>query len=58
MYKFDPTLYFITDSTGLSESEFLYRVECALSGGVTLLQLREKNRTTREYIHLAECPKI
>lgn len=55
MYKFDPTLYFITDSTGLSESEFLYRVECALSGGVTLLQLREKDRTTREYIHLAEC---
>lgn len=55
MYKFDPTLYFITDSTGLSESEFLYRVECALSGGVTLLQLREKDRTTRKYIHLAEC---
>ena len=52
MYKFDPTLYFITDSTGLSESEFLYRVECALSGGVTLLQLREKDRTTREYIIL------
>lgn len=55
MYKFDPTLYFITDSTGLSESEFLYRVECALNGGVTLMQLREKDRTTREYIHLAEC---
>ena len=55
MYKFDPTLYFITDSTGLSESEFLYRVECALNGGATLMQLREKDRTTREYIHLAEC---
>ena len=53
MYTFDPTLYFITDSTGLSEEEFLYRVECALDGGATLLQLREKERTTREYIHLA-----
>ena len=54
MYTFDPTLYFITDSTGLSEEEFLYRVECALDGGVTLMQLREKERTTREYIHLAD----
>ena len=54
MYTFDPTLYFITDSTGLSEEEFLYRVECALDGGATLMQLREKDRTTREYIHLAD----
>mgnify|MGYP002542596551 CR=1 FL=1 len=54
MYTFDPTLYFITDSTGLSEEEFLYRVECALDGGATLMQLREKERTTREYIHLAD----
>ena len=37
-----------------SEEEFLYRVEQALKGGVTLLQLREKDRTTREYIELAE----
>lgn len=54
MYTFDPTLYFITDSTGLSEEEFLYRVERALDGGATLMQLREKERTTREYIHLAD----
>lgn len=53
MYTFDPTLYFITDSTGLSEKEFLYKIECALDGGATLMQLREKERTTREYIHLA-----
>ena len=38
MYTFDPTLYFITDSTGLSEEEFLYRVERALDGGATLMQ--------------------
>lgn len=54
MNKFDPILYFITDSTGFSEEEFLQRVEMALKGGATLIQLREKNKTTREYIDLAE----
>ena len=54
MKKFDPSLYFITDSTNYTEEEFLCRVEQALKGGVTLLQLREKNRNTREYIELAE----
>ena len=54
MKKFDPSLYFITDSTGYTEEEFLYRVEQALKGGATLLQLREKNKSTREYIQLAE----
>lgn len=54
MRKFDPRLYFITDSTNYTEEEFLFRVEQALQGGATLLQLREKNRTTREYIDLAE----
>ena len=54
MKHLDTSLYFITDSTGLSEGEFLRRTEAALQGGVTLLQLREKNRTTREYLSLAE----
>lgn len=54
MKNFDSTFYFITDSNGFEEAEFLYRVEEALKGGVTLVQLREKNRTTREYIELAE----
>lgn len=54
MKHLDTSLYFITDSTGLSEEEFLRRTEEALRGGVTLLQLREKNRTTREYLSLAE----
>ena len=54
MRKFDPRLYFITDSTGFGEEEFLYRVEQALQGGVTLLQLREKEKSTRDYIALAE----
>lgn len=51
--KFDTTLYFITDSTGFERAEFLRRIRSALEGGVTIIQLREKNRTTREYIDLA-----
>lgn len=54
MKKFDTSLYFITDSTNFTEEEFLFRVERALIGGVTLLQLREKNKTVREYIAIAE----
>lgn len=52
--KFDSSMYFITDSSNYSEEEFLIRVEQALKGGVTLLQLREKDKTTREYIELAK----
>lgn len=54
MKTFDTSLYFITDSTGLPEAEFLHRTEAALQGGVTLLQLREKEKSTREYLALAE----
>ena len=54
MKDFDTSLYFITDSTGFSQEEFLSRVEKALKGGVTILQLREKNKTTREYLELAQ----
>lgn len=54
MSSFDTGLYFITDSTGLSEETFLCRTEAALQGGVTLLQIREKDKTTREYLHLAQ----
>jgi len=54
MKKIDTTLYFITDSTSFTEDEFLFRVEEALKGGATILQLREKNKTTIEYIAIAE----
>ncbi|MCR5397120.1 MAG: thiamine phosphate synthase [Lachnospiraceae bacterium] len=46
-------LYFITDSSSYEEDEFFKRVESALEGGVTLLQLREKNKSTKDYIDLA-----
>ncbi|MCR5665369.1 MAG: thiamine phosphate synthase [Eubacterium sp.] len=51
--EFNSELYFITDSTPYDTEEFLFRVEEALKGGVTLLQLREKSRTTKEYVELA-----
>lgn len=54
MKKIDTSLYFITDSSGFTEEEFLCRVEEALKGGVTLLQLREKDKTIREYIDIAK----
>ena len=53
MKKFDTSLYFITDSTGFTEEEFLRRTEAALQGGITFLQIREKEKTTREYLSLA-----
>lgn len=54
MKRFDTSLYFVTDSTGMEEEAFFYKVEKACRGGVTLLQLREKERSTREYLALAE----
>ena len=54
MSGFNPRLYFITDSTKYDKEEFLSRVEKALEGGVTLVQLREKERSTREYLELAK----
>lgn len=54
MIKFDLSLYFITDSTGFEETEFLQSIEDALKGGVTILQIREKDKTTREYISIAK----
>jgi len=50
----DLTLYLVTDSTGLGEITFLETVRRACAGGVTILQLREKDKGGLEYLHLAE----
>lgn len=52
--KFDPTLYLVTDSTGRTDDDFLSILEKALTGGVTLVQLREKQRGGRAYLELAQ----
>lgn len=57
MNKLDLTLYLVTDSTGMNEEEFLGKIESACKGGVTLVQLREKERSAREYLSLARKTK-
>ena len=54
MVKLDTTLYFVTDSTTVPRERFLPVVEAACKGGATIVQLREKDRTTREYMDLAK----
>ena len=54
MKNLDTTLYFITDSTTVPEERFLPVVEAACKGGATIIQLREKDKSTREYMQLAE----
>lgn len=53
MKNIDLTLYFITNSEGMDENTFLTKVNGACLGGATLVQLREKNKSTREYYQLA-----
>ncbi|MDR0778721.1 MAG: thiamine phosphate synthase, partial [Methanomassiliicoccaceae archaeon] len=48
------TLYLVTDSTGMSVDVFLKKVEQACRGGVTIVQLREKEKDGLEYLGLAE----
>ena len=47
-------LYLVTDSTGLTEALFLEKIERALKGGVTMVQIREKDKSTREYMKLGQ----
>ena len=54
MKHLDTSLYFITDSTFCTENEFLVRVELALQGGATIIQLREKTDSARQYMKLAK----
>lgn len=54
MKDFNTFLYFITDSTGMCEDDFISKVDAALRGGVTIIQLREKDKTTMEYVNLAQ----
>ncbi len=46
-------LYLVTARYGETESEFLNKVDTACANGVTLVQLREKNLSTRDYYELA-----
>lgn len=54
----DLTLYLVTDSTNMEESLFLKKVEDACRGGVTILQLREKEKSSKDYYELAKKVKV
>ena len=58
MKPLDTTLYFITDSTTVPQEHFLPIVEAACKGGATIVQLREKDKSTREYMDLAKDVQI
>ena len=45
-------LYLVTNSDGKSSEEFLGNLEDAIKGGVTFVQIREKDKSTAEYIEL------
>lgn len=51
----DYSLYLVTDSTMIPESStFLKQVEGAINNGATIVQLREKNISTQEFISRAQ----
>lgn len=47
------TLYLVTNSDGMSEDRFLETILEACEGGVTMVQLREKEASTRRFYELA-----
>ena len=56
--KFDLTLYLVAGMEEFSEEQFLGKVEEALKGGVTIVQLREKNMDGGPLLGLASRLKM
>ena len=57
MRRFDPRLYLVTDSAMVASQRLPDFVERAIAGGVTMLQVREKNSDTRSFLALAQALK-
>lgn len=53
----DMTLYLVTDRLSYEDEQFLTIIEDACRGGITLLQLREKEVGGREYLRIAQAVK-
>ena len=53
MKNIDYSLYLVTNRTHKSKDEFLAIIEEAILGGVTIVQLREKDTPTGEFYRLA-----
>lgn len=54
MKNIDLSLYLVTNRDKISDEIFFNRIEEALKGGVSIVQLREKNASTRQMINLAK----
>lgn len=52
--EIDYSLYLVTDRSFLKDKPLQQAVEEAILGGVTLVQLREKNASTREFYEIAK----
>lgn len=50
----DYTLYLVTDRSVMSAKSLEQAVEQAIQGGCTVVQLREKNITSREFFETAQ----
>ncbi len=57
MKRFDLSLYLVTDRPLCGGRELLDVVARAVAGGATLVQLREKDAPTREFVELARAMK-
>jgi thiamine-phosphate pyrophosphorylase len=55
--KLDLSLYLVTDKDLMLGRNFLDIIDKAVQGGVTAVQLREKNRTTLEFYELSRTVK-
>lgn len=51
--SFDLSLYLVTDRPALGGRNLVDVVDAAVAGGVTMVQLREKTASTREFVELA-----
>jgi len=51
--KFDLSLYLVTDRSLLRGKDLLWTVEQAVLGGVSIVQLREKDTSSKEFYQLA-----
>ena len=49
----DYSVYLVTDSRNNTEEEFLSTIEEAIKGGTTIVQLREKTASTKDFYQLA-----
>lgn len=51
--KADYSLYLVTDRKFLEDRDFAQSIEQAIKGGVTLVQIREKSLSTKEFLQLS-----